>query len=57
MWSALLQVAGSIMNVYATRTHGAYVQIKGSSIVFNFGEADPEFGKMNGKELAGQVDR
>ena len=51
LWSALLQVAGSIMNVYATRTHGAYVQIKGSSIVFNFGEADPEFGKMNGKEL------
>jgi len=45
------EIAGSIMNVYATRTHGAYVQTKGSSIVFNFGEADPEFGKMQGKEL------
>lgn len=39
------------MDVYCNRTHGAYVQTKGSSIVFNFGDADPEFGKMQGKEL------
>jgi len=44
-------VARSVMNVYATRTHGAYVQTKGSSILFNFGESDPEFGAMSGKEL------
>jgi len=45
------EVAGQIMDVYCNRTHGAYVQTKGSSIVFNFGDADPEFGKMQGKEL------
>ena len=34
------------MNVYSTRTHGAFVQTKGSSILFNFGDSDPEFGAM-----------
>ena len=39
------------MTVYSTRTHGAFVQTKGSSILFNFGDSDPEFGAMQGKEL------
>jgi len=39
------------MSVYATRTHGAWVQTKGSSMVFNYSSADPEFGAMQGKEL------
>ena len=44
-------VAKSVMNVYATRTHGAFVQTKGSSMLFNFQDSDPEFGYMQGKEL------
>ena len=44
-------VARSVMNVYATRTHGAFVQTKGSSMLFNFGESDPEYGAMQSKEL------
>jgi len=44
-------VARSIMNVYAMRTHGAYVQTKGSSMLFNFGESDPEFGAMAAREV------
>ena len=44
-------VARSVMAVYATRTHGAYVQTKGSSMLWNFAESDPEFGYMQGKEL------
>ena len=36
---------------YATRTHGAYVKSKGSSMLFNFIESDPEYGEMQGKEL------
>uniref|UniRef100_A0A7S0Q8K7 Alpha,alpha-trehalose-phosphate synthase (UDP-forming) n=1 Tax=Coccolithus braarudii TaxID=221442 RepID=A0A7S0Q8K7_9EUKA len=44
-------VAQSVMSVYATRTHGAIVQEKGSSILWNYAESDPEFGYMQGKEL------
>jgi len=44
-------VAQSVMSVYATRTHGAFVQQKGSSMLFNYGDSDPEFGAMSGKEL------
>ena len=39
-------VAESVMNLYATRTHGAFVQMKGCSIMWNFVESDPEFGYM-----------
>jgi len=45
------QVAETVMNTYATRTHGAFVQMKGCSIMWNFVESDPEFGYMQGKEL------
>jgi trehalose 6-phosphate synthase/phosphatase len=44
-------VARSVMHVYATRTHGAFVQDKGSSMLWNFEESDQEFGYMQGKEL------
>mmetsp|Transcript_44767 Transcript_44767/g.117413 ORF Transcript_44767/g.117413 Transcript_44767/m.117413 type:complete len:836 (+) Transcript_44767:25-2532(+) len=47
-WRSVVQ---SMMDVYVSRTHGAFVQQKGSSIVFNYGESDPEFGAMSGKEL------
>jgi len=44
-------VARSVMDVYATRTHGAFVQSKGSSILWNFASSDPEFGAMQAKEV------
>lgn len=47
-WKA---VAASVMSGYAGRTHGAYVQSKGSGIMWNFQEADPEFGVMQSKEV------
>lgn len=47
-WKA---VAHSVMSGFAQRTHGAYILSKGSSIMWNFQEADPEFGVMQSKEL------
>eukprot|EP00931_Biecheleriopsis_adriatica_P060235 TRINITY_DN36154_c0_g1_i1.p1 TRINITY_DN36154_c0_g1~~TRINITY_DN36154_c0_g1_i1.p1 ORF type:complete len:605 (+),score=106.61 TRINITY_DN36154_c0_g1_i1:740-2554(+) len=47
-WKA---VAQSVMSGYASRTHGAYVLSKGSSILWNYQEADPEFGAMQAKEV------
>jgi len=47
-WKA---VAQSMMSGYAARTHGAYVMSKGSSITWNYQEADPEFGAMQAKEV------
>jgi len=44
-------VACSVMNVYAQRTNGAFVQSKGSSILWNFASSDPEFGAMQAKEV------
>ena len=44
-------VAKSIMDVFASRTHGAMVQAKGCSMLWNFSQADPEFGFMQAKEL------
>jgi len=44
-------VARSVMSVYAMRTHGAFVQTKGSSMLFNFMDSDPEYGAVQGKEL------
>ena len=34
-------VAGHIMSVYQYQTHGAFVQTKGSSMLFNYVESDP----------------
>jgi len=45
------EVAASVMNVYALRTNGAYMQTKGSSIVWYHQLADPEFGTMQAREL------
>jgi len=44
-------VAESVMDTYSARTHGAYVQAKGSSISWHFQESDPEFGVMQAKEM------
>ena len=39
------------MAVYTTRTLGAYMQKKGSSMSWNFSSADPEFGALQAREL------
>ena len=45
------EVAEAIMRVYSTRTNGAFMNKKGSSIVWNYQHADPEFGAMQAREL------
>jgi len=45
------EVAQSIMSMYALRTNGAFVQSKGSSILWDFSGCDPEFGAMQAKEV------
>lgn len=47
-WKGLVR---QIMNVYAMRTNGAFVQEKGSSVVWYFGGADEEFGALQSQEL------
>jgi len=40
-----------IMSIYVERTHGTYIEQKGSAIIFQFRDADPEFGYLQSKEL------
>jgi hypothetical protein len=39
------------MSIYVERTHGTYIEQKGSAIIFQFRDADPEFGYLQSKEL------
>lgn len=39
------------MNLYAQRTNGTYVVNKGSALLWQFRDADPEFGWLQSKEL------
>lgn len=41
----------TIMNLYAQRTNGTYVVNKGSALLWQFRDADPEFGWLQSKEL------
>lgn len=41
----------TIMNIYAQRTHGTYVENKGSALLWQFRDADPEFGWLQSKEM------
>lgn len=41
----------TIMNLYVQRTHGTYVVNKGSALLWQFRDADPEFGWIQSKEL------
>ena len=45
------EAAEAVMAVYTTRTLGAYMQKKGSSMSWNFSSADPEFGALQAREL------
>jgi trehalose 6-phosphate synthase/phosphatase len=49
------EVTSHIMRMYAVRTHGAYVEEKGSAILWHYGDADPEFGAIQAKDLQDQI--
>jgi trehalose 6-phosphate synthase/phosphatase len=40
-----------IMELYVQRTHGTYIEQKGSALIWQYRDADPEFGYMQSKEL------
>jgi trehalose 6-phosphate synthase/phosphatase len=40
-----------VMDVYTQRTHGTYIEQKGSAIIWQFRDADRDFGVMQSKEL------
>jgi trehalose 6-phosphate synthase/phosphatase len=37
------------------RTHGTYIELKGSALLWQFRDADPEFGQLQAKELHDQL--
>lgn len=43
--------ARKLMNLYTERTHGTYIERKGNAMLWQFRDADPEFGYMQSKEL------
>mmetsp|Transcript_8817 Transcript_8817/g.20589 ORF Transcript_8817/g.20589 Transcript_8817/m.20589 type:complete len:1206 (+) Transcript_8817:157-3774(+) len=49
-------LAAAIVETYAMRTNGSYVQRKGSSVVWRFEDADLEFGAQQAKEMREHLD-
>lgn len=45
------QSAKMIMNIFVQRTHGTYLEEKGNALIWQFRDADPEFGFLQSKEL------
>jgi len=39
------------MDIYVQRTHGTYIEQKGMALIWQFRDADPEFGFLQSKEL------
>jgi trehalose 6-phosphate synthase/phosphatase len=37
------------MDIYVERTHGTYIEEKGSAMLWQFRNADPEFGLLQSK--------
>jgi trehalose 6-phosphate synthase/phosphatase len=60
-WQAMLQLSASdqlwkdpakkLMELYTDRTHGTYIEQKGNALLWQFSDADPEFGYIQSKEL------
>jgi len=46
-----MKAAKMIMEIYVQRTHGTYIEQKGNELIWQFRDADPEFGFMQSKEL------
>lgn len=47
----------SVMDIYTQRTHGTYIELKGSALLWQFRDADPEFGQLQAKELHDQLNQ
>jgi len=45
------EAAKIIMEIYVQHTQGTYIEQKGSALIWQFRDADPEFGFMQSKEL------
>eukprot|EP00600_Ochromonadales_sp_CCMP1393_P004943 CAMPEP_0174970528 /NCGR_PEP_ID=MMETSP0004_2-20121128/9438_1 /TAXON_ID=420556 /ORGANISM="Ochromonas sp., Strain CCMP1393" /LENGTH=1105 /DNA_ID=CAMNT_0016220279 /DNA_START=122 /DNA_END=3439 /DNA_ORIENTATION=- len=45
------ETAKMVMDIFVQRTHGTYIEQKGNALIWQFKEADPEFGYMQSKEL------
>jgi len=52
-WKDLVE---SIMKVYTVRTHGTYIEHKGNTVLWQYRDADAEFGKMQAQELRDHLD-
>ena len=51
-----MEIIKEMMNHYVDKTDGASIEKKESSIVFHYGEADPQFSNIIVRELAKQID-
>ena len=40
-----------MMEIFVQRTHGTYIEVKGNALIWQFRDADPEFGFLQSKEL------
>eukprot|EP01071_Lankesteria_metandrocarpae_P008752 Lankesteria_metandrocarpae@DN5043_c0_g1_i1.p1 len=48
-------VAWDLMEQYVLRTQGSFIENKGSALVFQFRDADPDFGSWQAKELSSHL--
>ncbi len=40
-----------VMDIFVQRTHGTYIEQKGNALIWQYSDADPEFGFLQSKEL------
>lgn len=50
------QCALPILQMYTESTDGAYIDVKDSAVVWNYADADPEFGSLQAKELVDHLE-
>lgn len=58
-WKTIMEVgdqswkdsAKLLMDIYTQRTHGTYIEQKGNALIWQYRDADPEFGFLQSKEL------
>ncbi|KAF0698019.1 Aste57867_11350 [Aphanomyces stellatus] len=48
-------ITHAVMDIYTQRTHGTYIELKGSALLWQYRDADPEFGQLQAKELHEQL--
>ncbi len=58
-WQTIMHIADDswkesakiVMDIFVQRTHGTYIEQKGNALIWQFSDADPEFGFLQSKEL------